>query len=83
VVGIIQIKHIATEWPEKCGHPRLLLASVQFVFGKTPIFKSKKGIVIARDEPGCLAIREFQWEHRSLGPELRIERIRICLEFRF
>ena len=38
---------------------------------------------IARDEPGCLAIREFQWEHRSLGPELRIERIRICLEFRF
>src|SRR6266699_213333 len=62
VVRIVHIQHIATEWLEKCWCPRLLLTSVEFVFGKTPVLKSRESIVIAGDEPGCLAIREFHGE---------------------
>jgi hypothetical protein len=50
------------------------LTSVQFVFGKPPVLKSRESIVIAGDEPRCLAIREFHGEYGVLGPELRIKR---------
>ncbi len=69
----------ATEWPEKRRHPRLLLTSVQSILGKPLIFENRNGIVVACDEPGCLAISEFHREDRLLGSDVRIKRIRIGL----
>lgn len=83
MVWIVQIKHVSTEWFEKCRHPGLLLPGVQFVFGKPSIPKSREGIVVARDEPRGLAIGEFHREHRFFGPKPRVKRIGIRLELRF
>jgi hypothetical protein len=68
VVGIFQIEHVASKWLEKCRYQWLFLTGVQLVLGKTPVFESGEGIVVACDEPSRLAIRKLHWKHRVLAP---------------